>query len=1046
VTLEIDTDAVIVNFEVIGERPKYHITAKNYRTGEVVNTWLSKDQILSKLQEWTDKGFTIWVSFNEIEEGKDSIEGVSKICDLWFDIDSERKDKAKPATDEEIQEALDRALKLKNFIEREYKAQGFLAKSGNGVHLHFPLPCYPLIGERFRLEVNEKLRNFAIRAATNAGVKIDHTYDLRRVSTIIGTYNQKIPSVPLKTKWDKQFFNYPLEHVLENVRTARKVNKGLLEAILNEKSEVRKDEGAEFSGETFERLKSLRLADQKLDDLLDGVLKGYKSRSEAEEALAVKLVSNGFSRSQVFYIMQNISKIGKWKENNEKYWTRTYERAVEWVNAHKNEKYAESKPEDKIENPLNEDEDPLEAVLKPIKRVVLMEPAIETLVLAGLSAYTEKPLNVVILKQKTAQGGSYTLTNALSVFPPEDVLFLDYASPTSFFHERIIGYADRTSNEDVSQRISEMRQNIARLKGNEEAKEERVQLETGLNNLMRDAVGVIDLSHKIIAFTEPPNAELFSKLKALISADRDRFDISVTNRSSAGSLRTESVRIIGHPVFIMVLSEDEIKKSKLGVIIEPQLASRFLKVEINTDPKKFEAGKHLLGAQYMNESPINAEYEAELERARQYIRYLREQIVALKRKRGKQAIAFNPFVEELETLTPSETGEDTRSFAFLLALIENMTLIYFTKRLHLYRESDGDEFIITNYEDAFKTFERYKVQLVTHLPPSKLNEFELLKPLLKDSPLPRDEIFQSGLFPYTNSHGLYNHLLAPLVRNGYLTTIVDPADPRHQRVLYRLKSDAPVYHGVGGVGQTILSHETEKTTYPGTFGVGGVGQKNIIMKWIEDKYKIKTKKGPADITADLVTATVLEQQKNAFFGVGDETRDLPHLPRPTPGGLVQVGAGNALPAPKHFPMLPKLHPVEEYTTAKGSYVASASPLPEERALGNFVIISYSGGAKEYECPKCRQRFKALDEAKEHAISDHAIEQTVEALLPKEESISPASHETGGQSDALLKVQESIREKIRSGKTTCNDGESINYKLMSKKAPILQGGDELQKVH
>jgi len=61
---QVHPNAVHVHFEIIGERPKYHVTAKNHRTGEVVNSWFSKDEILSKLQEWTDQGFTIWVSFN----------------------------------------------------------------------------------------------------------------------------------------------------------------------------------------------------------------------------------------------------------------------------------------------------------------------------------------------------------------------------------------------------------------------------------------------------------------------------------------------------------------------------------------------------------------------------------------------------------------------------------------------------------------------------------------------------------------------------------------------------------------------------------------------------------------------------------------------------------------------------------------------------------------------------------------------------------------------------------------------------------------------
>jgi len=64
-------------------------------------------------------------------------------------------------------------VKLKEYIEHEYKAVGFMASSGNGFHIHFPLPRYPLVGVKFRREVNAKVTAFAKRVSANAGVEID---------------------------------------------------------------------------------------------------------------------------------------------------------------------------------------------------------------------------------------------------------------------------------------------------------------------------------------------------------------------------------------------------------------------------------------------------------------------------------------------------------------------------------------------------------------------------------------------------------------------------------------------------------------------------------------------------------------------------------------------------------------------------------------------------------------------------------------------------------------------------------------------------------
>ena len=361
---QVDLNAVRVHFEIIGERPKYHVTAKNHRTGEVINAWFSKDEILSKAQEWTDQGFTIWVSFNEVEEGNDSIEGVSKLCALWFDIDAKRLDKQQPASKEEKLEALHRALKLKEYIEKEYKALGFMAFSGNGIHLFFSLPCFPLIGAQFRKEVNMKLRSFAKRVSAQADVEIDNTYDLRRVSTIIGTYNQKIPENPLPTTWDTSFYDPTnLEKTLETVRTARQINQKLLEAILNEPiatQPVLTQTDAEFTPETLQKLEELRQKDTKLNRLLNGEISEYKSRSEAEMALVVKLVFYGFTKSQIYYIMSKIAKTGKWNEKDDRYWNLTYEKAIKFNEEHKAELQAEyeamnkTQPAQKIETQTTE--------------------------------------------------------------------------------------------------------------------------------------------------------------------------------------------------------------------------------------------------------------------------------------------------------------------------------------------------------------------------------------------------------------------------------------------------------------------------------------------------------------------------------------------------------------------------------------------------------------------------------------------------------------------------------------------------------------------
>jgi len=364
----VDFNAIKVHFEILGAREKFHVTVK--KAGEehpTFNGWLTKDEIIAKVQGWTDQGFTIWISINDMEEGNDLIEGVTRLCDLFFDVDVKRADKSKPATDEERLEALQRASKLEDYIGKKYNARGLIASSGNGAHIHFPLPCYQLPRE-VRSIINEKVKSFSKRVAKEAGIEVDNTFDIRRVSTLIGTFNQKIKDKPLETRWISDFY-FPnnLDETIEIIRTARKANHMLLKAIIDEPIEATTQKpvviqpDADFTPKTLNKLNELRKKDTKLDKLLNKQVcietepttlnepceYKYKSRSEAEEALLVLLVCYGFTRSQIYSIMEQVSQIGKWREKDESYRELSYTKALDYCEKHKAEMQAEMNAQNK---------------------------------------------------------------------------------------------------------------------------------------------------------------------------------------------------------------------------------------------------------------------------------------------------------------------------------------------------------------------------------------------------------------------------------------------------------------------------------------------------------------------------------------------------------------------------------------------------------------------------------------------------------------------------------------------------------------------------
>jgi len=1109
----IDFNAINIHFEIIGQHELYHITAKRAGEERVINTWLSKDKIIDFVKEHNAKGYTVWVSFNEVEKDHDSIEGISALQDLWFDIDAKREDKNKPATKEAREEAFQRASKLREYIEHKYNARGFLASSGNGMHLHFPLPRFPLVGENFRREVNAKVTAFAKMVSANAGVEIDHTYDIRRVSTVIGSLNLKIPTEPLETKWEKSLAELPFEQAVEVIQTARNANQRLLEAIMDENAgapptQTETSEGAAFTEKEANMLDELRAQDAKLDALLDGDVKGYKSRSEAEFALIIKLIQYGFSKKQIFYIMDsNISKQNKWKEaNKEKYREHTYENAKAFVETQAQEERATTQPPAPVEFPLTENDNPLEVLIAPVRRKVLLEPAIETIILAGITAYIGKPLNLILLKKKTAEGGSYTLLHTLEIFPQEDVLFLDYVTPTAFFHEHTTGFVDKITNEDITQKIEELKAKIEALSKNDALQTERGQVEKELKRLLKNAMGIIDLRNKIIVFSEPAKSALFENLKPLLSADREVFDIIATNKNGSGRIATEHIRIIGHPVVMLVLSEDEVSRAKVGVILDPQLYSRFLKAEINTSHEKFAAGKELIAWRASGEIIEDEEYETAFNKAQQYIRWLKAQLTEMKQPGRKSNLVLNPFAKELAKKTPSEAGEDMRLFRFLIALIEARSVVYMPQRDTAVHENTGETAIVTTEEDVNSIFSKYAPQIISHLPASTLNALERLKEILKDKPLSRDEIFAIDNLGYNNSRNMYRRVLLPLTNEGYLEEIPDPSDPRHKQILYRLvthttepsstsdmkqPAQSVLAQAVAGKntkqGETSFLSQPVSTVSP----PAGSDMKQVVGGWVihpkkcdlhnnVEQQKIKNANAKnSDFLSQPTNAHETEQQQMP------ETVATKPLSHPTSMHETEQQQMPETVATKNEPShASKNHQIGNLTTEPvkepehktqtdnkervevDRYIASASPLPQERALVDFVIILYNDGAKGYVCPRCGVHLNTIEEAMEHKQKgcvqkpEQAAHKPVTAPAPitqpePEPAAAPqpttlnaptteqistptptqttqTSTETQGaeQSAAQKEFEEKLRAKIVNGKPACADGEQMKYDVVA----------------
>lgn len=318
-TLKVNREHAVLHLAILGNRPSYLLTVKNHATGKGWNETKAKDEIIPFAEEMNNRGFCVWVSINSKE--KDGIEGVTSLDDFWIDIDARPRKKKndntheRPATKEELEAALKRAVDLQNHIEKEYCANGFLAYSGNGYHLHFPLPQTALAKE-VREDVNLRVRAFAKTVSATVNAEIDSTYDISRKTTLIGSFNLKLVDTPLHTSWAADILSGGIEAALKFVEKARIQNDTLAMAILSTPVEEEK-EPIDTEQEAVEHpdLAAVLEKEPTLKDVYNGDWEKYNyvSKSEAEYAFVIALVQYGFKPAAIREAMKN-SKVGKWND------------------------------------------------------------------------------------------------------------------------------------------------------------------------------------------------------------------------------------------------------------------------------------------------------------------------------------------------------------------------------------------------------------------------------------------------------------------------------------------------------------------------------------------------------------------------------------------------------------------------------------------------------------------------------------------------------------------------------------------------------------
>lgn len=323
-------------------------------TGEETITPKSKFEHVTEVDEfvnfakeysglWT---YHVYAGVNTLNatptDGRGGIEHIDTINHVTFDIETKRE-AYQGSTVEEVWWSYQYAMAQTRFMYDEYGVLPLVVMSENGIHLHFKAD-FPITKDLL-VEKQHKLSKYITQQTMNCDevqkvidaapehVEFDQddVSDPARVMKVPGTLGQKsekgrmcgiihAPGVGQAGQITTSDISIPKAAVLEKPSD---------EKPTASRTEMSLDSDNSIPSNMSETIASHARNDGKLRSLLAGDISGYDSRSEAEFALVLKLLSIGISPSDIPSVMSK-SGMSKWDEEGKHYREKTINRALDY--------------------------------------------------------------------------------------------------------------------------------------------------------------------------------------------------------------------------------------------------------------------------------------------------------------------------------------------------------------------------------------------------------------------------------------------------------------------------------------------------------------------------------------------------------------------------------------------------------------------------------------------------------------------------------------------------------------------------------------------
>ena len=189
---------------------------------------------------------------------------------------------------------------------------------------------------------------------------------------------------------------------------------------------------------------------------------------------------------------------------------------------------------------------------------------IRQILYTGFSADTSDPINLGIMAP-TGEGKTYAVIETLMYFPKHLVWNIGAMSTMSLVRDQ--GVLVNKDNKPIQSEVDGLKYEIRYCKDEEEKRE----LKNQLSALLLTSKKLIDLTGITLAFIEPPDIDLWNKIKPILSHDAMEIEFPYVDKTESGGIQTKKVVVRGWPACIFCSAKDESNWSNW-----PEIQSRFL--------------------------------------------------------------------------------------------------------------------------------------------------------------------------------------------------------------------------------------------------------------------------------------------------------------------------------------------------------------------------------------------------------------------------------------------------------------------------------------